>query len=64
MGELYFECHNELEEINKHQLIGMYYNWKPERSESVCSDERSTVSCRDEDVSVAQLKERGEKRSE
>lgn len=29
-GEPYFACHNEFERINKHQLSGMYYNWKAE----------------------------------
>lgn len=44
MGEAYFACHNELEGINKHQLSGMYYNWKVERLESFCSHTRSVVS--------------------
>lgn len=44
MGEPYFACHNELEGINKHQLSGMYYNWKVEHLESFCSHTRSVVS--------------------
>lgn len=42
-GEPYFACHNEFEEINKHQLSGMYYNWKAERLEWVRSHTRSAV---------------------
>lgn len=43
MGEPYFACHNEFEGINKHQLSGMYYNWKAERLEWVRSHTRSAV---------------------
>lgn len=37
MGEPYFACHNEFEGINKHQLSGLYYNWKAECLEWVRS---------------------------
>lgn len=44
MGDPYFACHNEFEGINKHQLSGMYYNWKAECLEWVRSHARSAVS--------------------
>lgn len=43
MGEPYFACHNEFEGINKHQLSGMYYNWKAECLEWVRSHAERTV---------------------
>ena len=43
MGEPYFACHNEFEGINKHQLSGMYYNWKAEHLEWLRSHTRSAV---------------------
>lgn len=44
MGDPYFACHNEFEGINKHQLSGMYYNWKADRLERVRAHARSVVS--------------------